>query len=71
MKRLLDFAAIPSPVDHIAYTAGDSTKLKPLTDTTVQFVQEVSLVRSMVPIILAKLALAYVPSSLESSLTLI
>ena len=70
VKELLEFAARPGPINHIVYTAGDSLSLRPLNETTIPFIQEVGLVRSVVPIILAKLARSHLVSSLESSLTL-
>ena len=70
VKDLLEFAALPGQINHVVYTAGDTLKLKPLNETTIRFVQEVGLVRSVVPIILAKLARSHFVSSLESSLTL-
>jgi len=58
-------------IDHVVFTAGDSSMVMGLANATVESIQKAGLVRVTGPILLAKLLVPkYMTSSPESSLTL-
>lgn len=72
IKTLLDLATEngQEKLNHVAFTAGDKFAIKPFTDATLEYMQQVSLVRFYAPAILAKLLPDYIVSSADSSITL-
>ncbi len=68
LKTLFEFAG--NPIHHIAFTAGDAIKITPLSDATVDYIQKAGFVRFVAPIMLAKIATAYLAPGPESSITL-
>jgi len=57
-------------LDHVIYTAGDSLKVMPLKDATVETIQQTGMVRFFGPLIVAKHAARILPKSPASSITL-
>lgn len=57
-------------LNHVIYTAGDSLKVMPLEDATVETVQQAGMVRFFGPLIVAKHAARILPKSPASSITL-
>lgn len=56
-------------LDHIVYTAGNKVGSVPLAETDTKTITEHGVLRFYVPIIIGKMALAYVNSSPQSSIT--
>lgn len=64
------FQSIDAPINHIAFTAGDAISVTPVSEATVENIQAAGVVRFLAPLMLAKVAPAYMPSSPDSSITL-
>ncbi|KAL9627113.1 MAG: hypothetical protein Q9164_007700, partial [Protoblastenia rupestris] len=64
------FETVGSPINHIAFTAGDTFKLTPVAEATVDYVQKTGVVRFMAPLMLAKVAPKYLVPGPASSITL-
>ncbi|KAL8934599.1 MAG: hypothetical protein Q9211_005143 [Gyalolechia sp. 1 TL-2023] len=70
IKTLLEAAAGDSKLDHIVFTAGDSVKAIPISETSVTVIQECGNIRFLGPPILAKYAPLYLSPGPQSSITL-
>ena len=70
IETLLKTAAADSKIDHIAFTAGEPLKVVPITEATVESIQEGGILRFLAPLLLAKLVPKYFFPSTESSITL-
>lgn len=64
------FESVKSPINHIAFTAGDAIKVTPVAEATVEDIQTAGVVRFTAPLMLAKVAPAYLAPGPSSSLTL-
>ncbi|KAE8337784.1 hypothetical protein BDV24DRAFT_139213 [Aspergillus arachidicola] len=67
LEQLLSAVA---PIDHIAFTAGDSLNLTPLDSINLDLIQRAGHIRFAVPLLIAKLAPRYMKPGYRSSLTL-
>ncbi len=74
LKALFDFATNNGErkVDHVVFCAGDIPPFKKLEEIDVGYVQAVSMLRVVAPVVIAKLIAlhSYVDSSVSSSITL-
>ena len=59
-----------APIYHIAFTAGDAFSVTPGSEATVEYIQATGVVRFLAPLVIAKVAPAYMSSSPDSSITL-
>lgn len=70
IETLLKAAAADTKIDHIAFTAGDTLKLVPIAEATVESIQKGGTVRFLAPLLLGKLAPKYLSPGPASSITL-
>ncbi|KAL4961626.1 oxidoreductase, short chain dehydrogenase/reductase family [Aspergillus stella-maris] len=59
-----------APIDHIVYTAGDALAIRPLDNINLEAIHKAGHVRFAVPLLVAKLAPAYMVPGYRSSITL-
>ncbi|MCJ1266053.1 hypothetical protein MMC22_005935 [Lobaria immixta] len=67
LKALFEFAG--KGIAHVAFTAGGSIDIKPIADVSPEYLQNPNTVRFIAPIVLAKIAPAYLLPGPESSIT--
>ncbi|KAI0837756.1 hypothetical protein F5Y06DRAFT_63783 [Hypoxylon sp. FL0890] len=70
VEALLRFATSSGLLDHVVFTAGDSFVTTPPKDATIASVHRAFLVRSTVPVIVAKYLPQYINMSYQGSFTL-
>ena len=70
LLSLLQQTSRTGPLDHIVWTAGDPVPPTPITEATLEAIEQAMTVRYIAPILLAKHAMKYLRNSFESSITL-
>lgn len=70
LNTVLKFATAHSKIDHIVFTSGDSFKITPIAEVTIEAILKAGNVRFMGALMLAKLAPEYMSAGPKSSITL-
>lgn len=71
LSALFEFAtgSARELLNHVAFTAGDAVKTRPIAEASVEYMQNACVVRFLAPMVLAKVGPRYLAPGPESSIT--